>query len=130
MGRKGRKGVRVRYAVKPTRNELVWERDELCDVCRVLFAENNHITNSCHVGSERHHGLFKCMKDVPTLDLKYNLFLVCKSCHEKRVWGDRIKYLLWELQCRRYGREVMMNWWESVPFSDKPRFWLLGGGDE
>lgn len=106
----------------PTRDELAWERGELCDVC-CLATGIQRI--SIGLGVERHHGLFKRMKGVSVLDEKYNLFLVCKYCHDERVWGWDLKRKLWKLQVRRYGHEIMLDWYRRVPLKGKDRYDLV-----
>ena len=84
-----------------------------CECCGVAPAE------------EAHHMLYR--KDNRTkgakalLDLPYNLMLVCKDCHAGPAKTHENKVRFWNVQCKRYGREVMLQWHMDLPYKIKER---------
>lgn len=90
---------------------LLNERGWRCEVC------GTEISNDY----EAHHCLFHRMKGRPELDEKYNLMVVCKSCHgfANAYW---VRELFWMKQVWRYGIVAMVNWYNRVRVADKPFF--------
>ena len=84
-----------------------------CECCGVAPAE------------EAHHMLYR--KDNRTkgakelLDLRYNLMLVCHDCHSGPAKTHENKVRFWNIQCKRYSREVMLKWHTDLPYKIKER---------
>ena len=88
---------------------LIDERGSLCERCRI----NN--------ATDLHHSLIGRMKRKPELNVEYNAELLCKECHANK--GNYIqRYRFWQKQCRRYGEEVMREWYDNLPLIIKERF--------
>jgi len=76
-------------------------------------------------GEEGHHCLYikdnKNKKAKKLLDLTYNLQLVCHACHAGPAKTHENKVRFWNMQCKRYGREVMLKWHMDLPYKIKER---------
>jgi len=75
-----------------------------------------------------HHMLIndklKKKKKIRELQHVYNLMILCKHCHVDRggykAWD--LKVIWWYIQCGRYGYDIMMKWWKSVPLLTKDKY--------
>ena len=95
-----------------TAYRIMQERGTMfCECCGVAPAE------------EAHHCLYR--KDNRTkgakelLDLRYNLMLVCHACHAGPAKTHENKVRFWNMQCKRYGCEVMLKWHTDLPYKIK-----------
>jgi len=90
--------------------DVIWERGAYCEVCGSPEIDNPH-----------HAVIFRIAKFKKWLDVKFNLVILCRTCHaqahsEVRHWRRKC----WEILCRRYGREVMISWMNSLPLKVIP----------
>lgn len=80
---------------------------------------------------QRHHTFFKRTKNKrakESVDDERNITLVCARCHSTDgttgLANSRdYKLRAWIKQCERYGRDSMIEWYNSVPLIIKERFW-------
>lgn len=88
-------------------------KTEVCECCGINPAE------------EAHHCLYRRnrsnKKAGRLLDMDLNLQLVCKACHEGKAKGWENKIGFWQVQCVRYGRNIMLWWHDSIPYKVKER---------
>ena len=75
-------------------------------------------------GTQRHHVFFGTKKGESYFDDERNLMLVCAYCHVERavINGYKLKCVFWARQCKRYGRDSMMEYWRNAPLVVKERF--------
>lgn len=71
--------------------------------------------------SQRHHALFRRDKRFPQLDCVINYQATCENCHTGTGEADSTenKMRFYELQCDRYGKDVVDGWIASLPLKDK-----------
>lgn len=86
--------------------DLRRERGSLCEWC----GEREAI--------ERHHALIHDIKrwhDI--LTVKENIMQVCDVCHrgECVLNGYDVRVKFWQMQCKRYGVDHMLEWVASLP---------------
>ncbi len=86
----------------------------ICQLCEVQQAVHLH---HCIVskGQVRNRMMHKY------LDVIENALEVCQDCH---VGADayNTRLLAWNIQCRRYGRERINEWYDNLPFKVKENF--------
>ena len=89
---------------------LIQERGSLCERCKIKNA------------TDLHHALIGRMKRKTELNVEYNAELLCKDCHASA--GDYIQRLrFWNKQCKRYGEEAMVSWYDGLSLIIKERFY-------
>lgn len=92
---------------------------------RLMKARGITVCECCGLrpAEEAHHCLYRRdnrdKKAGKVLNEDYNLQLVCKTCHEVKAKSFRNKQAFWYAQCQRYGRAVMLDWHERLPYKVK-----------
>jgi len=97
--------------ITPTAMKLIEERGNLCECCGI------------RQGTEAHHALYykdnKNLRAKKLLDMTYNLILVCERCHSCKAKTHQSKVRFWEIQCARYGHDVMVAWHNKIPYKQE-----------
>jgi len=93
----------------------------------------NQVCYGCgtHKDLTVHHCLFddvkKRGKKIRQLQDVRNLMILCRHCHiDLRLYkgyGVRVKY--WHAQCKRYGRDKMVEWVKTVDLITREKYELL-----
>jgi hypothetical protein len=66
-------------------------------------------------GSDLHHCFIHRMKGYPVLDDERNLVYVNHDEHISRKFDNKEwRVYFWQIQCRRYGENKMLEWIEQV----------------
>lgn len=95
-------------------NELkreLFAKEPMCKLCRLRPA------------SELHHAIVKKgdvrdRKKHKYLNVKENALEICADCHATaHDWKSKVK--AYQVNCKRYGKEHMRNWYESLPLKIK-----------
>ena len=98
------------------RHDLYWERGAKWLTCE--------IEGCTKFPYELHHVFFHTAKGMDKhLDVKFNLQWVCHEHHQSIANARLNELAFWKVQCIRYGQDAMMDWWHSVPYTTKERFW-------
>jgi hypothetical protein len=91
--------------------DLIELRGYMCEIC-----EERH-------GTQRHHALVRRDYRFRELDVLINYQLVCEVCNTETCEADskdnRLNFYL--LQCDRYGKNVVDDWYDGLPFKHKER---------
>lgn len=71
--------------------------------------------------SQRHHALFRRDKRYPELNVAMNYQAVCEHCHTGTGEADATenRYSFYQMQCDRYGKNVVDGWIEGLPLKVK-----------
>ena len=89
----------------PTFDELVRKRRQFLCECGCM-----------QLATDRHHGLLPNLKRFPMLDCEENIVLVNHWEHDTRRFDNaEWRQKFWDIQCERYGRKHMIDWWNSLP---------------
>lgn len=100
--------------VTETASQLIQERhSNVCECCGEAPAEQAH---HCLYGKDNKNKVAKKL-----LNMTYNLMLVCAACHARAAKSHENKVRFWEMQCQRYGREVMVAWHNLLPYKVKEK---------
>lgn len=87
------------------------QRGTVCELCNIRPA------------AHRHHCLYHRKKGHPELDEEYNIMIVCVKCHlydgTPNGYNARIKF--WDTQCKRYGKDAMLDWHSRVRLKVKEK---------
>ena len=86
------------------KEQLIRERGNECEYCGP-FPKTPY---------EIHHCLIHRKKGVKELDSVYNYAVVCKECHPY-CNGILFRQEFWQNQIKRYGKEPLREWLESLP---------------
>lgn len=71
--------------------------------------------------TEAHHCLIHRARGIESLDDERNIELVCSVCHPLcNAFAHRDAF--WQIQVKRYGKESMEEWLDSLPLKVKPKF--------
>jgi hypothetical protein len=91
-----------------------------------LIEKRGYSCEYCHLrrATELHHALIGRKKGVKELDCEYNFMCVCQECHPKTDTQE-VKTWFWQVQCNRYGVEVMTKWIKSLPLKLKPDLYMV-----
>jgi hypothetical protein len=74
-------------------------------------------------GTDINHCLFHQFKGCPNeLHTVYNCTLSCRTCNETKGNSRDERERIWAKRCGEFGRQVMLDWWESVELLIKDRF--------
>jgi hypothetical protein len=92
-----------------------------------LIQKRGYVCEFCHLepATELHHALIGRNKNIPELDIEYNLMCVCHNCHETEIHGRAVKIWFWGIQCQRYGITVMTKWLNGLPLKIKPELYVI-----
>jgi hypothetical protein len=91
------------------RETILRDRGPFCEICDIAPAV------------ELHHCLWHRMRGRDELDSIFNLQFLCRECHIYAN-GFENRRRFWREQCKRYTREVMVNWYESLDLKIKENF--------
>ena len=97
-------------------NELkreLFEDSPLCKLCKIRPAIHLH-----HAVISK--GKVRNKKKHKYLDVKENALEVCGTCHPFADAYD-VRLSAWEINCRRYGIEHMIEWYDELPLRIKDR---------
>jgi hypothetical protein len=95
--------------------DLISGRGYNCEYCKIRRA------------TDLHHALIGRRKGVKELDREYNYMVVCHECHVEtgKLDTQTVKSWFWQVQCNRYGVEVMTKWIKSLPLKLKPDLYMV-----
>ena len=107
----------MKYVKQSAWNELkkdLFENRPVCKLCKVKPAVHLH---HCIVSK----GQARNRKFHKHLNVIENALEVCSDCH---VGADayNVRLMAWQIQCQRYGRERINDWYDNLPFKVKEAY--------